>query len=73
MAVHETVQQTVREPDVRTGAQAVVAAATDPARRPDVLFRGRRAPDQEASPWWHIGAFVVTSAAVVALLSFLPG
>lgn len=66
-------QQVVQEPALRTGAQAVVAAAKDPARRPDVLFRVRRAPDHELSPWWHIGAFVFTSAAVVALLSLLPG
>ncbi|WOF24390.1 UDP-N-acetylmuramyl pentapeptide phosphotransferase [Microbacterium betulae] len=57
----------------KTGAHAVVASAKDPARRPDVLFRVRRAPDHEVSAWWHIGAFVVTSAAVVALLSFIPG
>lgn len=65
-----TVQHTAHP---KTGAQAVVAAAKDPARRPDVLFRVRRAPDHEVSAWWHIGAFVVTSAAVVTLLSFIPG
>lgn len=55
-----------------TGAQAVVKDAQDPSRRPDVLFRVRRAPGQEASPWWNIGAFVVFSGIVLAVLSFLP-
>lgn len=57
----------------QTGAQAVVADALDPARRPDVLFRVRREEGHQPSPWWMIGAFVVTSVAVVALLSFVPG
>lgn len=55
-----------------TGAQAVVSDAQDPARRPDVLFRVRRAPGEEVSPWWNIGAFVVFSGAVLGVLSFLP-
>lgn len=55
-----------------SGAQAVVKDAQDPSRRPDVLFRVRRAPGQEASVWWNIGAFVVFSGAVLAVLSFLP-
>jgi hypothetical protein len=63
----------VHEPKPITGAQAVVADAKDPARRPDVLFRVRKSPDHESSPWWHIGAFLVTSAAVITLLSFIPG
>ncbi|GAA1727316.1 UDP-N-acetylmuramyl pentapeptide phosphotransferase [Microbacterium paludicola] len=46
---------------------------TDPARRPDVLLRVRRAPGQEPSVWWFIGAFVGFSGAVTALLSFIPG
>jgi len=69
----------------RTGAHAVVANAVksnaavpsqahiDPARRPDVLFRVRREEGQQASPWWMIGAFVVTSAVVIFLFSFVPG
>jgi hypothetical protein len=57
----------------QTGAIAVVANATDPARRPDVLFRVRRDDDHQVSPWWMIGAFVGVSLAVVALLSFVPG
>lgn len=55
-----------------TGARAVVKDAQDPARRPDVLFRVRRAPGQEASPWWNIGAFVVFTVAVLGVLSFIP-
>jgi len=55
-----------------TGAQAVVQDASDPARRPDVLLRVRRAPGEESSPWWNIGAFVVFSVAVAVLLSFVP-
>jgi len=55
-----------------TGAQAVVKDAQDPSRRPDVLFRVRRAPGQEASPWWNICAFLVFSGAVLGVLSFLP-
>lgn len=57
----------------QTGAQAVVADATDPARRPDVLLRVRRDEGHEISAWWMIGAFVFVSAAVIALLSFVPG
>ncbi len=57
----------------QTGAIAVVADATDPARRPDVLFRVRRDEDHQVSAWWMIGAFVAVSVAVIALLSFVPG
>lgn len=57
----------------QTGAQAVIANATDPARRPDVLLRKRRAEGHEISPWWLIGAFVLISGAVIALLSLVPG
>jgi hypothetical protein len=57
----------------QTGAIAVVADATDPARRPDVLLRVRRDEDHELSPWWMIGAFVGVSVAVIALLSLVPG
>lgn len=57
----------------QTGAQAVIADAIDPARRPDVLFRVRRDEGHQVSPWWMIGAFCVVSIAVVALLSFVPG
>jgi len=57
----------------QTGAHAVVANAVDPARRPDVLLRVRRDEGHEISAWWMIGAFVAVSAAVIALLSFVPG
>lgn len=57
----------------QTGAHAVVANAIDPARRPDVLLRVRRDEGHELSAWWMIGAFVGVSAAVIALLSFVPG
>ena len=57
----------------QTGAIAVVADATDPARRPDVLFRVRRDDDHQISAWWPIGAFVAVSGAAVVLLSFVPG
>ena len=60
-------------PKPQTGAIAVVANATDPARRPDVLFRVRRDEDHQISSWWMIGGFVAVSAAVIALLSFVPG
>jgi hypothetical protein len=56
-----------------TGANAVIADAIDPARRPDVLFRVRRDEDHQVSPWWLVGAFVGVSGAVIALLSFIPG
>lgn len=56
-----------------TGAHAVIADAVDPSRRPDVLFRVRRDEGHQASAWWMIGAFVAVSAAVVILLSFVPG
>ncbi|MFG6401881.1 MULTISPECIES: UDP-N-acetylmuramyl pentapeptide phosphotransferase [unclassified Microbacterium] len=66
----------------QTGAQAVIADAVahaaavepiDPARRPDVLFRVRREEGHQPSVWWMIGAFVGVSAAVIVLLSFVPG
>lgn len=57
----------------QTGAQAVIADAVDPARRPDVLFRVRRDEGHQVSAWWMVGAFVGVSAAVIALLSFVPG
>jgi len=57
----------------QTGAQAVIADAVDPARRPDVLFRVRRDEGHQASAWWMVGAFVGVSLAVIALLSFVPG
>lgn len=72
----------------RTGAQAVIADALarrtagaaaaptppiDPARRPDVLFRVRREPNQQASAWWMIGAFLLVSVGAVMLLNFVPG
>ncbi len=56
-----------------TGAQAVVADAIDPARRQDVLLRVRREEGHGVSPWWLIGAFVVVSGTVVALMSLIPG
>ena len=57
----------------QTGAHAVIADAVDPARRPDVLFRVRRDEGHQVSAWWMIGAFVGVSAAVILLLSFVPG
>ena len=57
----------------QTGAHAVIANAVDPARRPDVLLRVRRDEGHEISPWWMVGAFVGVSAAVIVLLSFVPG
>ena len=56
----------------QTGAQAVIADAVDPARRPDVLLRVRRDEGHQASVWWFIGAFVAVSVGVVVLLSFVP-
>jgi hypothetical protein len=66
-------QQTGESSSPQTGAQAVVANAIDPARRPDVLLRVRRDEGHEISAWWMIGAFVGVSAAVILLLSFVPG
>jgi hypothetical protein len=57
-------------PAAPTAAQA---AATDPARRADVLFRKRRDEGHELSPWWMIGAFLATSGLVILLLSGVPG
>ncbi|MFE1644625.1 UDP-N-acetylmuramyl pentapeptide phosphotransferase [Microbacterium sp. P01] len=57
----------------QTGAQAVIADAIDPARRPDVFFRVRRDEGHQMSAWWMIGAFVGVSITVVALLSLVPG
>lgn len=60
------------EPSTRTGAQAVVANAVDPARRPDVLFRVRREEGHQVSAWWMVGAFVGVTVAVIALMNFIP-
>ena len=57
----------------QTGAHAVVADATDPARRPDVFFRVRRDEGHQVSAWWMIGAFVVVSVGVILLMSLIPG
>ncbi|MDT0117635.1 UDP-N-acetylmuramyl pentapeptide phosphotransferase [Microbacterium sp. PRF11] len=57
----------------QTGAHAVIADAVDPARRPDVLLRKRRDEGHEVSAWWMVAAFVGVSAAVVSLLSWVPG
>jgi hypothetical protein len=65
-------------PEDEAARAAAAAAATtappnmDPARRTDVLFRVRRAEGHELSPWWMVGAFVVTSGLVIALLSWVP-
>ncbi|GAA2529175.1 hypothetical protein GCM10009860_06090 [Microbacterium mitrae] len=56
-----------------TAAHAVIADATDPARRKDVLFRKRRAAGEEMSSWWPVAAFVFVTICVVSLLSFIPG
>ncbi|MFT4220844.1 MAG: UDP-N-acetylmuramyl pentapeptide phosphotransferase [Microbacterium sp.] len=65
--------QEVHSSSPRTGAQAVIADATDPARRADVLFRVRREQGHEISSWWMVGAFFIVSAAVIALMSLVPG
>ncbi|MEJ1087268.1 hypothetical protein WDU99_02930 [Microbacterium sp. Mu-80] len=54
-------------------ATASAQPAFDPARRTDVLFRVRRDEGHELSSWWMIGAFLVTSGVVIALLSWVPG
>lgn len=54
-------------------AKAAASAIPDPARRKDVLFRVRREEGHELSSWWMIGAFLLTSGIVVALLSGVPG
>lgn len=65
-------------PEDEAARVAAAAAATsappnvDPARRTDVLFRVRRAEGHELSPWWMIGAFVLTSGLVIAALSWVP-
>ncbi|MGM7678372.1 hypothetical protein [Microbacterium sp. A94] len=53
-------------------ALPVTPAHADPARRADVLFRVRRAEGHELSSWWMVGAFVVSSGLVIALLSWVP-
>lgn len=57
----------------QTGAIMVVQNAQDPARRPDVFFRVRRDEGHHLSAWWMIGAFVIVSAGVIALMSLVPG
>lgn len=66
-------------PEDEAARAAAAAAATvappnvDPARRTDVLFRVRRDEGHELSAWWMIGAFLVSSGLVIALLSWVPG
>lgn len=60
-------------PSAQTAAAARSGIAQDPSRRADVLFRVRRDEGHELSPWWMIGAFLVTSGLVIALLSWVPG
>ncbi|WP_353116190.1 hypothetical protein [Microbacterium sp.] len=68
----------LRVTDLPDGAPAQApavqpAAVVDPARRADVLFRVRRDEGHELSSWWMIGAFVVSSGLVIALLQLVPG
>lgn len=56
-----------------TGAHAVIANATDPSRRKDVLFRVRRDAGEQMSSWVPVGTFVGFSLVVVAMLNFIPG
>lgn len=56
-----------------TGAQAVVANATDISRRNDVLFRVRRKPGEEMSSWVPVAGFIGVTLAVIGLMSFIPG
>lgn len=65
----------VTEEQIAEAAAAKTAASAfpDPARRKDVLFRVRRDEGHEISAWWMIGAFVLTSGIVIALLSGVPG
>jgi len=60
---------TAAPPAPTAGGKTIV----DPARRTDVLFRVRRDEGHEISSWWMIGAFIVTSGIVIALLSWVPG
>lgn len=55
-----------------TAAATRSSAHVDPARRADVLFRVRRPEGHELSSWWMIGAFLVSSGLVIALLSWVP-
>lgn len=64
---------TIDTKNPRTGAQAVIAQAADPARRKDVLFRVRHEPGHEASTWWSVGAFVGVCVVIVGLLTLIPG
>ncbi|GAA3651415.1 UDP-N-acetylmuramyl pentapeptide phosphotransferase [Microbacterium marinilacus] len=73
MSVQHAPVQRVQAPRQTAPRPAAQPTVTDPARRPDVLLRVRRPPGQEASAWWFVGAFLVFSGAVTALLSFFPG
>lgn len=59
--------------DAAAASAAQQAAIIDPARRTDVLFRVRRDEGHELSSWWMIGAFLVTSGLVIALMWWVPG
>ncbi|MGW8484415.1 hypothetical protein ACWGJP_14890 [Microbacterium sp. NPDC055903] len=72
-----TLGSTSRPEGAAASAQTAAAArsgiAQDPSRRADVLFRVRRDEGHEINAWWMVGAFVVTSGLVIALLSWVPG
>ncbi len=59
-------------PNPKTGQMPVIVS-TDPARRPDVLFRRRMPEGHQMSAWWMIGAFLGVSLAVIGLMTFFPG
>lgn len=65
--------QNIYRQETITDTGTVKVVEVDAARRPDVLFRVRRDEGHEISAWWMIGAFVLFSGIVVALLSVVPG
>ncbi|GAA3928464.1 hypothetical protein [Microbacterium soli] len=68
-----TEEQLAAAQKTATARPGTAQAIVDPARRKDVLFRVRREEGHEISSWWMIGAFVLTSGIVIALLSGVPG
>lgn len=58
---------------VPTPTAPIVQVRSAHTYRQDVLLRARREEGEEASIWWPISAFLVTSALVVVLLGWVPG
>ncbi|MGB4136752.1 MAG: hypothetical protein WA971_09320 [Microbacterium sp.] len=73
LRVTDTAADPATQPAAAAGTPVQTSAVMDPARRADVLFRVRRDEGHEISAWWMVGAFLLASGLVVALVQWVPG